>query len=146
MNNQRTARAASFTLLEVVIAVAVFFTAVFAILELVSLNIATANWLQHKRPDLGVLAGQTMRSTNITEDMREQPEDETFEYNGGPGRSSLFARSGWERQVSLVATNLSGTNGLYRADFWLTEELARREIKSTMSILMYRPDGLQGPP
>jgi len=58
----------------------------------------------------------------------------------------LFARSGWERQVSLVATNLSGTNGLYRADFWLTEELARREIKSTMSILMYRPDGLQGPP
>ena len=28
----------------------------------------------------------------------------------------------------------------------MLRELARREIKSTMSILMYRPDGLMGPP
>ena len=139
----------SFSLLEVIIAVAIFFTAVFAILELVSLNMATANFLQKKRPSLGMLAGYTLRDTNIVEDFQEAPEDLGFEYNGG-GSDAYFRRAGWERQVTLVATNvgqgnLIGSNGVYRVDLQLTEELAKREIISKMSFLMYRPLGLESP-
>ena len=139
----------SFSLLEVIIAVAVFFTAVFGILELVSLNMATANFLQKKRPSLGMVAGFTLRDTNIVEDLQEAPEDLGFDYNGG-GSEAYFRRAGWERQVTLVAENveqgdLIASNGVYRVDLQLTEELAKREIISKMSFLMYRPLGLQSP-
>ena len=45
-----------FTLLEVIIACAIFFIAGFAILELVTRSVAAARSLQHREPDAGMVA------------------------------------------------------------------------------------------
>ena len=134
----------SFSLLEVVIAVAIFFTAIFAITQLVSSNLSLVRSLQAKRPDLGTLAGKCLMDTNWVEG-REAPYDEDFGFNDG-GAAALYPESGWERDWMLVATNVSLTNGLYRADIRLSETLAQQEAITIMSILMYRPGGLETPP
>lgn len=134
----------SFSLLEVVIAVAIFFTAIFAITQLVSSNLSLVRSLQAKRPDLGTLAGKCLMDTNWVEG-REAPYDEDFGFNDG-GAAALYPESGWERDWMLVATNVSLTNGLYRADITLTETLAQQEAVTKMSILLYRPGGLEIPP
>ena len=123
---------------------AIFFTAIFAITQLVSSNLSLVRSLQAKRPDLGTLAGKCLMDTNWVEG-REAPYDEDFGFNDG-GRAALYPESGWERDWMLVATNVSLTNGLYRADITLTETLAQQEAITKMSILMYRPGGLEIPP
>jgi len=134
----------SFSLLEVVIAVAIFFTAIFAITQLVSSNLSLVRSLQAKRPDLGTLAGKCLMDTNWVEG-RAAPYDEDFGFNEG-GPAALYPEAGWERDWMLAATNVSLTNGLYRADITLTETLAQQEAITKMSILMYRPGGLEVPP
>ena len=134
----------SFSLLEVVIAVAIFFTAIFGVMQLVSSNLSLVRSLQAKRPDLGTLAGKCLMDTNWVEGV-ETPYDEDFGFNDG-GYGSLYPEAGWERDWMLVATNVSLTNGLYRADVELTETLAQQEAVTKMSILMYRPSGLESPP
>jgi len=134
----------SFSLLEVIIAVAIFFTAIFAIMQLVTQNLSLVHSLQAKRPDLGTLAGKCLMDTNWLEG-RAAPYDEDFGFNDG-GPAALYPEAGWERDWMLVATNVSLTNGLYRADIILTETLAQQEAVTKMSILMYRPGGLETPP
>jgi len=134
----------SFSLLEVVIAVAIFFTAIFAITQLVTQNLDLVRSLQAKRPDLGTLAGKCLMDTNWVEG-RAAPYDEDFGFNDG-GAAALYPEAGWERDWMLAATNVSLTNGLYRADITLTETLAQQEAITKMSILMYRPGGLEVPP
>ncbi|MSU43449.1 MAG: hypothetical protein EXS22_05360 [Pedosphaera sp.] len=136
----------SFTLLEVVVAIAIFFTAIFAVLQLVSQNMSLARALQRKRPDLGTLAGRSLMDTNWSLGGREAPMDSDFESNPGGSAGSLFRRSRWERNALLIAPNISQTNGLYRVDLWLTEDLANHQVPSQMSILIYRPLGLEVPP
>ena len=118
----------SFSLLEVVIAVAIFFTAIFAISQLVSSNLSLVRSLQTKRPDLGTLAGKCLMDTNWVEG-RAAPYDEDFGFNDG-GSAALYPEALWERDWMLVATNVSLTNGLYRADITLTETLERRRKKA----------------
>lgn len=127
---------------------AIFFTAIFAITQLVSSNLSLVRSLQAKRPDLGTLAGKCLMDTNWVEG-REAPYDEDFGFNDGStagGTAALYPEAGWERDWMLVATNVSLTNGLYRADITLTETLAQQEAITKMSILMYRPGGLEIPP
>ncbi|MDP7010440.1 MAG: hypothetical protein QF685_03590 [Verrucomicrobiota bacterium] len=135
----------SFSLLEVVIAVAIFFTAIFAIMQLVSTNLSLVRILQEKRPDLGTIAGKCLMggrlATNWVEGV-EAPYDEDFGFNEG-NDAALYPEAGWERDWMLVATNVSLTNGLYRADIKLTETIQQQEAVSIMSILMYRPNGLE---
>ena len=135
----------SFSLLEVIIAVAIFFTAIFAIMQLVSSNLSLVRSLQAKRPDLGTLAGKCLMDTNWPGGV-ESPYDQDFGFNDGGGIGSLYPEAGWERDLMLVATNVSLTNGLYRVDINLAETLAQQESITRMSILMYRPSGLETPP
>ena len=135
----------SFSLLEVIIAVAIFFTAIFAIMQLVSSNLSLVRSLQAKRPDLGTLAGKCLMDTNWVGGV-ETPYDPDFGFNDGGGIGSLYPEAGWERDLMLVATNVSLTNGLYRVDIKLAETLAQQEAITRMSLLMYRPSGLETPP
>ncbi len=135
----------SFSLLEVIIAVAIFFTAIFAIMQLVSSNLSLVRSLQAKRPDLGTLAGKCLMDTNWVGGV-ESPYDPDFGFNDGGGPGSLYPEAGWERDLMLVATNVSLTNGLYRVDIKLAETLAQQEAITRMSLLMYRPSGLETPP
>lgn len=58
--HQLRASISGFTLAEVLIAVAIFVIAIFAILKMVSQSMSLVRSIQLQRPDLGTLAGKTM--------------------------------------------------------------------------------------
>lgn len=125
----------AFTLIEVMIAMGLFFIATFAILGVVSQNIGTAARLQRHDVDIGSLAAE-LSLTNI---LQEGSESGDF--------GALFPGATWTRQISEVSSN-----GLYRVDFIVTQP-SSGVVKftpppQTMSVLLYRPatarPGLRG--
>jgi hypothetical protein len=119
----RTCRTKAFTLLEVMIALAVFFIAVFAILELTSRNLKMARALQQKFVDPAILASEL----SITNQLTEGIESGDF--------GDLYAHASWERSTLLVSTN-----GLYQVDIMVFERSPSGALRTNgMSILLYRP-------
>lgn len=117
----------AFSLLEVMIAMALFFMAIFAILGLTSQSIGAAARLQRHEVDIASLAGQ-LSLTNV---LQEGVESGDF--------GDLFPGATWTREITEVSSN-----GLYRVDFTVAQASANRRSKvpqtvETMSILLYRP-------
>jgi hypothetical protein len=109
------------------IAMALFFMAVFAILGLTSQNIGAAARLQRHEIDIGSLAAE-LSLTNL---LQEGVESGDF--------GELFPGATWTRQIVEVSSN-----GLYRVDIIVTQPPASRRSKApptreTMSILLFRP-------
>lgn len=129
-----------FTLVEMLVAIAIFVIAVLAILQLVNQNMQLILVMQKQRPDLGALAGNTMMEPVQPDGTLTlgpvTPEDEDFGYNGG-GRDTLYPNALWERDLEAI----DATNGLYRATITVTEQdNDGEELKITLSFLMFRPD------
>ena len=138
--NQSRRGKASFTLAEVLIAVAIFVIAVFAILELVAQNMQLVKFMQKRRPDLGALAGKTLMEFPPPEGELATgqfgPPDEDFGGNGG-GALALYPNSSWD--LSLEA--IDATNGLYRATITVIRvNNSGQESEFTLDFLMFRPD------
>lgn len=104
-------------------AVAVFFAAVVAVLELVSQNLRLAQAFQQARPSTADLAAEIALGTT----MQEGTEMGDF--------GEFYLGSTWTQDTVLV-----GTNGLYRVDLTVNELLGEKTIESKMSVLFYRPD------
>lgn len=113
----------AFTLLEVMIAVAIFFVAVFAILELVSQNLRYIHNLQKPQVDIGALAAELTLTNSL---------EEGFE-SGDFG--DLYPNATWTREVYEA-----GTNGLFGVDFIVVEDNGRKPVETKLSILLYRPN------
>ena len=133
-------REASFTLAEVLIAVAIFVIAVFAILELVTQNMQLVKFMQQQRPDLGALAGKTMMDLPQPDGELAtgllSPPDEDFGGNGG-GPLALYPNSSWERSLEAI----DATNGLYRATLTVIQiNNNGQETDFTLNFLLFRPD------
>lgn len=130
-----------FTLAEVLIAVAIFAVAVFAILRLVNQNLQLVRIMQQQRPDLGALADRTLTEPAATAggtlavQSNETPEDTEFGGNGG-GPSALYPEAAWMRDI----VPLDETNGLYRVTIRIEETLAGEPQEFILSYLMFRPD------
>ena len=114
----------AFTLLEVMVAVFIFFVAIFAILELVSQNLRLARSLQKNSPSAAMVAGR-LSLTNKLEEASQSGDFEGY-YPGYTWRSETF---------------LAGTNGLFQIDIAVLKD---NVPFSSMSILLYRPDSPQG--
>lgn len=127
----RRSRVAAFTLLEVMIATAIFFIAMFAILGLVGNSLRNARVLQQHSVDPGMLAGMTA----LTNRLNEGTESGDFE-DIAPGS---FPGYSWSRDIYQVASN-----GLFRVDLTVTHSVSGRDVESKMSILLYRPDSPPG--
>jgi len=121
---------AAFTLLEVIIASAIFFIAGFAILELVTRSISAARSLQQREPDAGMIAA----SLSLTNQLIEGTETGDFEELAG----NLYPDYSWGRDVYEV-----GSNGLFQVDFYVINDKRSGAEPVKMSILLYRP---QSPP
>jgi hypothetical protein len=120
-------RGEGFTLLEVMIAMAVFFIVVFAILGVVVQSLGAARSLQVHRPDAGMLAGMLTLSNCC---------DEGFEAGDF---EDVFPNHRWERQITEVGTN-TGALTLWRVDFAVFERTpSRKEVAEYMSVLMAKP-------
>lgn len=115
--------AKAFSLLEVMIAVAIFFMAVFSILELTSRNLRAARGLGRVHVDASSLAADLILTNKL--------EEGTSSGNFG----DLYPGYTWDREIYLVSTN-----GLFQVDFTVFWAIEKRPMESKMSILLYRPD------
>lgn len=127
-------RTASFTLIEVMIAMLIFFMAMFAILSLVSQNLRIARSLSLGQPDLGTVAAELFMEASTNREMRGGMLSGDF--------GDLYPGAHWSAEVFLCATNSvsrgrDGDPGLYQADIsivWPENDLVK-ERKT--SIWMY---------
>ena len=110
-----------FTLIEVMLAMAMFFTAVFAILALVSSSLRNARALQSSRVDAATLAAFLTVSNRLEEGM----------YSGDFG--DLFRDQQFDYEVIPI------TNGLVRVDVLVRSRQGRGQQVSTLSLLMFQP-------
>jgi hypothetical protein len=113
----------AFTLLEVMIAVAIFFMAVFAILGLVSNTLRNARALQRVEADVGMLAGEL----SLTNKLYEGSDSGDF--------GDLYPGYSWSREIYEV-----GSNGLFRVDFFVTHRLGNNTVVAPLSTLMFKPE------
>ena len=120
---------AAFTLLEVMIAVGIFFMCVFVILELVSTNLRHVQRLQKPNVDIGSLASEL----SLTNKLEEGSDAGDF--------GALYPRVSWNRNITMV-----GTNGLFQVDFTVQDSSAggRLPVQSSLSIFLYRPESTMG--
>lgn len=112
---------AAFSLLEVLIASAIFFMAVFSILALVSNSLRGARLLQAVEVDASMLAAELSATNKLSESTD----------NGDFG--SEYRDFVWRRAITEV-----GTNGLFQVDFVVEHRPTQRQ--SVMSVLFYRPE------
>jgi Tfp pilus assembly protein PilV len=112
-----------FSLIEVMIAVAIFFMATFSILDLTTQSIKSARALSQNSPSAGMLAAELSMTNKLEEGVAM----------GDFGR--LYPEYTWERQIISAATN-----GLFRVDFVVYH---KQRPDSQMSLLLFRPDSPQ---
>lgn len=112
-----------FTLLEVMIAVGIFFMVAFTILALVSQCLRQAGALQQMRSPVGSLAAQTV----LTNQLEEGVESGDFE--------DIFPDHRWSRDVYEA-----GTNGLYEVKLTVTRSGSSKP-DGEMTLYLFRPEG-----
>lgn len=111
----------AFTLVEVMVAVTIFFMAMFALLGVLSSGIHAAALLRTSGPTAGMAAG-TLALTNIID---EGADSGTF--------GEIYPGYKWRSLATEVATN-----GLFQVDFAVTDPNGN-DI-SFLTVLLYRPD------
>jgi len=116
----------AFTLIEVMIALGIFFMAMFAILGLVSNALRNARALQRKTVDCGMVAAQLSLTNKLTEGL------ETGDFG------DLYPDYDWTRDIYEVETN-----GLFQVDM-IVQRHSGGVVESKMSILLYRPESPPG--
>ena len=128
------------TLVEVIVAVAIFVAAISLTLVSVNQGLQLVKAMQENRPDIGALAGKTLLDLPVPDGELESgltvPVDEDFGGNGG-GEFVLYPDALWERELFA----LDETNGLYQASIFVN--LVNRDGTETdyeVRFLMFRPD------
>jgi Tfp pilus assembly protein PilV len=112
-----------FSLLEVMIALTIFFVAIFTILGSVSRSLGAARSLQQKFPDISALVADLMLTNKVEEG------------TGGGDFGDLFPGYTWTGY-----TNQIRTNGLFQIDFVIQSRKGRELVEWTNSIYLWRPD------
>ena len=124
-------RGHAFTILEVIIACAIFFIAGFAILELVTTSVASARKLQQREPDAGMVAAVL----SLTNKLFEGTESGDFADISG----NVYKDYSWTREVYEV-----GSNGYFQVDFYVFNDRRRGAEPTRMSTRFYRPESPPG--
>ncbi len=112
----------AFSLLEVMIAGALFFMAIFAILAMVSTVLRNARSLRRAELDAGMVAAQICNTNKLEESSQ----------SGDFG--NLYPGYSWEAE-----TTEAGTNGLFQVDIVVRRQGVQHPVDS-MSILLFRPE------
>jgi type II secretory pathway component PulJ len=127
----------SFTLLEVVIAMGIFFAGIFAILNLVSENLQFARQLNQGEPDLGTVAAELFMEAATNQDLRA---------GGGAAGDfgELYPGASWSAELHVVLTNSTsrgrnGDPGLYQADITISWPRNNLIKERKTSLLLYLP-------
>jgi len=113
-------------LVEVMVALGVFFMAMFTILGLVSNSLRNARALQRKTVDAGMVAAELSLTNKLVEGL------ETGDFG------DIYPEFEWTRDIYEVQTN-----GLFQVDM-IVQRRAGGAVESKMSILLFRPESPQG--
>ena len=116
----------AFSLMEVMIALVIFFSCVFTILELVSGTLRNARALQQNEPDPGMLAAQDAMN-KLTNSVENEATSGDF------GKS--YPGYTWTKERYPVASN-----GLYEVDYTVSRRTGRSESETHLSILLFQPN------
>jgi prepilin-type N-terminal cleavage/methylation domain-containing protein len=119
-------RTRAFSLVEVMIAIAVFCMAMFVILALVSSALANARRLQRPMVDAAMIASELSLTNQLVEDRQ----------SGDFGKA--YPDYSWTANVTEVQTNK-----LFRVDYVVQRD-ASHEVMQKMSVLFYRPQSKAG--
>jgi hypothetical protein len=112
-----------FSLLEVMIAIGIFFMVAFSILALVSQCLQQARALESVRSPIGSLAAQTV----LTNELKEGIETGDF--------GDIFPDYRWTREVYEA-----GTNGLYEVVLSISRS-GQRTPEGELNLYLFRPAG-----
>ena len=127
-----TACRRAFSLLEVMIAIAIFFVAAFAILGLVSSSLANVRRLQRPSVDASPVLARYAATNILIEGV----------YTGNLGDPELLGKEyrdyTWTAEIIEI-----GSNHLYSVECAIQSAYGRHDIISDMSTVLYRP---QSPP
>ncbi len=119
---RRSKAPGGFTLIEVILAMAIFFGITFILLQIVGINLKIARALQRPTVDAASLAAEL----SLTNELSEGSESGDF--------GDVHPGYDWRREITLV-----GTNGLFEVRFDVFHD-RRSDPDSEMVILLYRPD------
>ena len=111
----------AFTLIEVMVAMGIFFMAIFAILEVVSSNLRAAKALQRPVVDANLLVSDLYQTNKL------------YEGSDSGDFEPLYPGYQWESMVTRI-----GTNGLFQVDFVIITPTHGRE--DALSVVLWRPD------
>jgi len=120
----------AFTLLEVMIALAIFFVAMFSVMQLMSRGLSMARSLQLDTPSPGMIAAELsqLASTNRIDDGGAYSGD--FEFLA----PDLYKGYQWAAQ-----TYQYGSNGLFKADIVVSGARNGQPFERKMSVLLFSP-------
>lgn len=121
-----TRRRAAFTLVEVMVALGIFFMAMFTILGLVSNSLRNARALQRKTVGCGMVAAQLSLTNKLVEGL------ETGDFG------DMYPDFEWTRDIYEAETN-----GIFQVDM-IVQRRSGGAVESKMSILLYRPESPAG--
>lgn len=116
------APARAFTLIEVMVAIAIFFMAMFAILGVLSSGVHAATILRTSGPTAGMVAGQYYATNEIDE---------------GSDSGDFSDIAGYGGYVWQAVKQEVDTNGLYKVDIAVTDPHGNQS--SLLSVLLYKP-------
>lgn len=125
--------AGAFTLLEVMIAMAIFFVAMFSILQLMSRGLGMARALQQDFPSPGMIAAELyqLSQTNRLEDGGSDTGD--FEFLA----PDVYPDFTWSYKTYQVASN-----GLFQADIVVEGIRNGAPVERSISIFLYSPQSV----
>lgn len=127
VSGRRRHRIAALNLIEVMIAMALFFMMIFAILGLVSNVLRNARRLQEDYVDAGVVAAHLAGLTN-------RLEEGSYDFDLG----DLYPDYRASYQVTPV------TNGLFNVEILMENGRQHGAAPSTLTILLFKPDSPTG--
>jgi type II secretory pathway pseudopilin PulG len=120
---QPPASARAFTLIEVMLAITIFFMAMFAILGVLSSGVHAATILRTSGPTAGMVAGQYYITNQIVEGLDAGDFNDIAGYQGYT----------WRSQAVEV-----DTNGLYKLEIVVNDP--RGNQSSILDVLLYKPN------
>jgi type II secretion system protein I len=129
---KQVVRGAAFTLLEVMVALGIFFMCLFAVLELVSGTLRNARALQRNEPEPAMVAAEL----SLTNAMVEGSESGDF--------GSMYPGWTWTKDKYPVSSN----GLLYQIDITVSKQGSKAGVEERLSVLRFMPNSAAqvGPP
>jgi hypothetical protein len=125
----------AFTLLEVIIACAIFFMVAFAVLSTVAQCLAAARKLEQHDPDPALLATLPAVTNILTVGLESGDFDESY--------PNLFPGWRWTREVVPVYDE---TNGIYQVNIEVYRNGQGGRVSRSLSIQLFKPQTLTANP